>query len=249
MKNELKNYLSFGGGVNSVALYLLMEKLGMDFEAVFVNHGGDWPETYEYVDYFISTGRPITILTPNVNTVEKVRFKSIVDYCKHRVVTPSRISRWCTDRFKVKPMYDHVDTPCFMHLGIDFGEIKRAILNSRDGVENRFLLIEHEINRDRCKQIISEHGLIIPRKSGCYICPFQGRIEYRELRRKHPELFCEVKKLEEAQNKRVTRDGRPWKPFYLAGKPLGQIVSISEEKQMALPGMEEVEYPPCQCGL
>ena len=33
--SEMKHYLSFGGGVNSVALYLLMKKLNMDFEAVF----------------------------------------------------------------------------------------------------------------------------------------------------------------------------------------------------------------------
>lgn len=36
---QMKNYLSFGGGVNSVALYLLMEDMGIEFEAVFVNHG------------------------------------------------------------------------------------------------------------------------------------------------------------------------------------------------------------------
>ena len=39
----MMNYLSMGFGVNSVALYLLMQDLGMEFEAVFVNHGGDWP--------------------------------------------------------------------------------------------------------------------------------------------------------------------------------------------------------------
>lgn len=52
--------------MNSVALYLLMEKLEMDFEAIFVDHGGDVPETYEYVNYFVTTGRPVTILKPNV---------------------------------------------------------------------------------------------------------------------------------------------------------------------------------------
>lgn len=52
----MKNYLSFGGGVNSVAMYLIMLDDGMipgdstnGFEAVYVDHGGDWPETLEYV--------------------------------------------------------------------------------------------------------------------------------------------------------------------------------------------------------
>ena len=51
---DMPHYLSMGFGVNSVALFLLMERLGMDFEAVFVDHGGDYPETYEYAKYFIA---------------------------------------------------------------------------------------------------------------------------------------------------------------------------------------------------
>ncbi|MCK4793774.1 MAG: hypothetical protein KAV87_59145, partial [Desulfobacteraceae bacterium] len=77
----MKNYLSMGFGWNSVAYYIMLQNMGWTagkpdgdkcFEAVFVNHGSDWPETYEYADYFIATGRPVTILTPQVNTVEKV---------------------------------------------------------------------------------------------------------------------------------------------------------------------------------
>jgi 3'-phosphoadenosine 5'-phosphosulfate sulfotransferase (PAPS reductase)/FAD synthetase len=33
---------------------------GIDFEAVFVDHGGDWPETYEYVEMF-SKKYPLTL--------------------------------------------------------------------------------------------------------------------------------------------------------------------------------------------
>jgi len=48
----MKNYLSFGGGVNSVALYLYLLDQKVEFEAVFVDHGTDWPETYDYVEMF-----------------------------------------------------------------------------------------------------------------------------------------------------------------------------------------------------
>lgn len=240
----MKHYLSFGGGVNSVALYLLMEQLGMDFEAVFVDHGGDWPETYDYSEYFISTGRPLTVLRPHVNTVEKIVFDSIVEYCEHRKMVPSRSSRWCTDRFKIRPVYGYIEKPCFMHIGIDAGEIRRAVLNSRKGVENRFLLLEHDIDRDGCKKLILESGLEVPRKSGCFICPFQGTAGYRELRRDYPELFCKAVGLERAQNSRVTKTGKRWKPYYLSGVPLDKL-----DSQMVLPGMPSMEYPPCQCGL
>jgi len=47
----MKKYLSHGMGVNSTALMLLLEDEGIEFESVFIDHGGDYPETYEYVNY------------------------------------------------------------------------------------------------------------------------------------------------------------------------------------------------------
>jgi len=40
----MKNYLSHGMGVNSTALMLLLADEGIEFESVFVYHGGDYPE-------------------------------------------------------------------------------------------------------------------------------------------------------------------------------------------------------------
>lgn len=48
----MKKYLSFGGGVNSVAMMLMLLDQKDDFEAIFVDHGTDWPETYEYFEMF-----------------------------------------------------------------------------------------------------------------------------------------------------------------------------------------------------
>jgi PP-loop superfamily ATP-utilizing enzyme len=245
----MKNYLSFGGGVNSVALYLLMEEMGIEFEAVFVNHGGDWPETYEYIDYFIATGRPVTILLPTVRTRTKRVFHNIVDYFEYMNVLPTKNPkrRFCTARFKASVLDEYHKTPCFVFIGYAFDEAHRAVISSSRGSEYRWPLIEHKITRQKCVDMIKAAGLEVPRKSGCYICPYQGRREYQELRKKHPELFCRAQKIEASQNARITRDGRPWKPYFLAGnRPLLEIIN---DKQSALPGMEELEYPPCQCGL
>jgi hypothetical protein len=245
----VKNYLSFGGGVNSVALYLLMKDLGMDFEALFVNHGGDWPETYQYTDYFIGTGRPVTVLKPSVRSRSGEVFDNIVEYFEHLSVLPSKNPKrkYCTQKFKSYVLDQHQETPCFVHIGYAADEAHRAKISSNGGREYRWLLVEHGIDRQGCIDLIKRHGLKVPPKSGCYICPYQGVSEYRKLRKEHPDLFCRAHKLEEAQNARVTRDGRPWKPYYLAGnRPLNLII---DERQAVLPGLEELEYPPCQCGL
>lgn len=224
-----------------MALYLLMEQLDMDFEAVFVDHGGDWPETYEYFEYFIATGRKVTVLKPDVEG-----FAKIYDYYMHKKKVPSLMKRDCTDKFKLRPFYKYVDKPCFVMLGIDAGESHRARLNVKKGVENRYPLIEHGIDRDGCKALIRDAGLRVPPKSGCFFCMFQKKSQWRNMRRNRPDLFCAAQKLEDATIQERKRYGT--KAFTLLGgdKKLGDIIN---EKQKALPGMEDLEYPPCQCGL
>lgn len=235
----MKHYLSFGGGVNSVALYLLMEDLGIEFEAVFVDHGGDWPETYDYLAEF-QKYRAVTVIKP-----EYQGCTSLLDYCHKTRRTPSVVHRWCTGMFKVRPFNSYVSSPCFVHLGIDAGEVKRTRMGSEGGRENRYLLIEHGIDRGGCKKLIRDHGLPVPPKSGCWFCPFQRVGQWRLLRRKHPMLFCAAEKMEKEQNEYYAEVGKG--PFYICGKPLRSLIG-SREKQKALPGMEDLEYPPCQCG-
>lgn len=237
-RQPMKNYLSFGAGVNSVALYLLMQDMGIEFEAVYLDHGTDWPETREYVEMFRKKF-PLTVLAP-----EYKGHATIIGYCQQHKVTPSLQFRWCTGKFKTRPFERYVTSPCFVHLGIDAGEQHRARMSSVGGRENRYILIEEGIDRDGCKQIIKDHGLPVPRKSGCFICPFQRAAQWRELRRNHPDLFCMAQQLETAQNEQRIALGKPL--MWYRDKPLR---AIANEKQSALPGFESMEYPPCQCGL
>ena len=81
---QMKNYLSFGGGVNSVALYLHMLASGVKFEAIFVDHGADWPETYAYVNNF-SEKYPLTILKASLTRKKSGEtFTSLIDYCRQK---------------------------------------------------------------------------------------------------------------------------------------------------------------------
>jgi hypothetical protein len=231
--HNMKNYLSFGGGVNSVALYLHMQSIGMDFEAVFVDHGGDLPETYDYVKMF-SAKYPLTILKAQVHRKKSNKtWDSIVDFCDDQKKIPQQWPRWCTGDWKKDQVNKYIKKPCYMMIGIDAGEASRAKIQTNGGIEYRYPLIEAEIDRQGCKYIIIDHGLPVPPKSGCYICPFQSSEQIKQLRRKHPELFCKVKRLEK-QSGRTLRKGFP-------------VDMIVNEKQMSVFDVDE--YPPCQCGL
>lgn len=239
----MKHYLSSGMGVNSVALHLLMLQEGYDFESIFVNHGTDWPETYEYLDYFQAWlaehgHRPVTVLEPSG------KFKTIIDKCEAYKIVPHMRSRWCTVGYKVEICNKYYSKPCFQHLGFDAGEEKRAKISISQGIENRWLLIEHGIDREGCRLLISRHGLKQPMKSGCYICPMQRQKQWRQLRRRHPCLFKRAENLEKLNMEYARSKQR--RVYTLSGskKPLGVIV---DENQPSL--WPEHDYPPCECEI
>ena len=240
----MKKYVSMGMGVNSVAMMLMLLDQKEEFEAIFVDHGTDWPETYEYFEMFQGWledhgHQRITVLEPDVEG-----FSTLYDYLWHYKMIPSFRLRLCTDKFKVSVVQKYVETPCFMCIGIDAGEQKRAKISVKKGIENRFPLIENDIDREGCKKIIKRYDLPIPIKSGCYICPFQRVAQWKELRMLKPDLFCKAEKLENrASAYRIKRGKTPIR-ISASNKKLKSLV---EEDQGNL--FEQDNYPPCQCGL
>jgi len=65
---QIKKYLSYGGGVNSTAHMILLKKQGIECEAVFADHGGDYPETYEHLEPYYEDGN-ITLFNNDMNDV------------------------------------------------------------------------------------------------------------------------------------------------------------------------------------
>ena len=220
----MKQYLSFGGGINSTALLLLLTDRGEEFETVFVNHGGDYPETYEYVNYLRNEGFEITSITPDYKGCN-----TLYDYCIKNKIIPTIQFRWCTHYFKIVPYYEYItpNLPCVSFIGFDAGEEKRVEGNKtrrfrykiEHQIKNEFPLYNSKIDRDGCIDLIKDHGLDIPPKSGCYFCPFQSKIGYRKLFLKYPELFRRVELME--------RNILAKKEIYLRGnKPIGEIAMV-----------------------
>ena len=230
----MRNYLSFGGGVNSVALYLWLLDNNISFEAVFVDHGTDWPETYDYVKIF-KEKYSLTVIKPDIQG-----FNNLYEYCWHRKWVPTFMRRWCTDKFKIRPIYRHCKSPAFMMVGLDFYEQKRAKISRNKGFENRYPLIEAIIDRNGCKDIIRSHNLPVPIKSGCFICPYQKTYQWKELRRNHPGLFYKAVELE--KRNMVYRKTQGKNPLFLSQSPKASLQSIVDENQRKL--FKRDEYPP-----
>ena len=233
-KNE-KKYLSYGGGINSTAMMIMLIDQGIEFEAVFVDHGGDYPETYKYVELLLQKGYPITVLSARVDDL------NLTDYCKKYRIMPSRQQRWCTDKFKIKPMYEYFTRPCTVFIGFHCDEAQRAQPSRDAGIINEFPLIDYSVDQKGCEEIIIKAGLPVPMKSGCYYCPFQRVGQFRKLRDERPDLYCITKGIEDNFNERRKEQGKS--PFYLKGDtPINKLVRDGQD--YLFDGWRK----PCQCG-
>ena len=192
-------YLSFGAGVNSTALMLLLLDEGVEFEAVFCDTGCEWPETYEHLHRMEEEGYEFTWLRPEVSGT-----RTLYDYLVKYKIIPSWGTRFCTGKWKRVPFDRYVERPCTAYIGYDHGERRRRHLPDRKGIHFEYPLIERLITRQGCEQIIRDHGLPVPPRSGCWLCPFQALVTWKHLRDTYPDLFRKAVALEDSNPRGFT---------------------------------------------
>ena len=212
------NILSFGGGVQTT--YMLFNEPKRYDEVVFADTGGEWPETYAYIE---------TIVKPFCKK-NKIKFTTVVgdkkgittleEFCLNKRIIPSRRKRWCTDDYKVKPIQRHIRSlkvkNVTVAIGYSWDEVER-IDNARptklyDAV---YPLLDTRTTRDQCIEGIKKLGFPIPRKSGCWFCPFQKKAMWKELYHVHKPLFDRAIFLEEYS--------KSFKKYKLTGLPLRKL--------------------------
>lgn len=185
--------ISFGAGVNSVAMTILLLKRGDKMPIVFADTGGEHPETYCYIKYFKEKflsryGIKITVLSPSLTPEfyrKSTRYLSLMHYCFREKIIPFYKFRFCTERWKIEPIKNY-RKGAMEFIGFAYDERHRAERARKKAI---YPLIEERITRQGCIEIIKNAGLEVPRKSGCYFCPFQKISEWERLYKNHPSLY------------------------------------------------------------
>lgn len=239
---EPRHILSFGAGVNSVALMILLLREGLPFdEAVFADTGGEVPETYEYLkiakEFLRDRGVPLTILAK--------RGRTLYETAWDRQVFPSAIWRWSTRDYKITPILRHYRSfgvHINQYLAIARDEIERMKDSRVDYVTNIYPLIDRRITRAGCIELIESEGLPIPERSSCYFCPFNSVERWRWLDEHHPSLFDKAMALEErskhfpaqrltdqAFRERTDISLRSLRRYFRNGEPLPVLPAVDQQ--------------------
>ncbi len=200
----MSELISFGAGVNSVALAILLVNEGWRGPIVFADTGCEWPETYEYIEMFERewlSPRGLSVTRLSGLPWQSCSGLPLYEYCEVYHIIPLRYPRWCTARYKVKALarWAKANEISVQHTGIAADESRRQPKKSRP-------LCERGITRQGCKELIANEGLPIPGRSNCWICPMQTREQWKTLYYLHPDLYERAMKLEESVKR--GREGR-----------------------------------------
>lgn len=215
--------LSFGAGVNSTAILALFIKGAIELDLViFADTGGEHPLTYKYIE---ETVKPLLERLNLPLVIVQSKLGSLYDHFFLKRLIPTCHFRQCTVKFKIRPLKRYLKARFGKDyttiLGIDSGE-KRRVPKKREGFS--FPLVERGITRRGCVKLIEKAGLPIPRKSGCFFCPFMSKRNWLDLLREYPHLFDKAQALEE--------NGQKYPSLTLSRKPLYRIRKIIEGQRV-----------------
>ena len=239
---RLRSCLSFGAGVQTTALLVLIAegKWPRPDAIVFADTGNEHEETYAYMadvsgPFARQHGLEIVVLGPDWRTGH---YRADLEtYCQEHRMLPGTWVRWCTDRYKVKPILRYLkrvmgataESPVESWIGISMDEAKRSVPSTADYQIKRYPLIETGLSREDCEAVIRSAGLAVPPKSGCWFCPFQKQSRWHQLKREQPDLF--VRALSMEGNARGRDGGKKYLPMF------GSLERIAA--QDSLPGFDE----------
>ncbi len=195
--------VSWGGGTNSTAMLIAMRDRGMRPSLVtFADTGGEKPHTYD--------GLPIIRewlaqnSFPDLTIVTKSGLDATLEAnCERMEMLPSLAYGYksCSLKWKVQPQEKFCNNygptkaiwkaghKVTKYLGIDAGEAHRATKTEDKKYLYRYPLVEWDIDRDDCIELIKAEGLPLPGKSSCFYCPASKLPEILDLRDNYPELL------------------------------------------------------------
>lgn len=246
----MKELISFGAGVNSVAMTIMLANDGWRGPIVFADTGAEWPETYCYIEYFQNEwlrarGLEVICLGEDYRALGAGRDKrSLIEFCEDYALTPFPGTRWCTAGWKTDVL-DHWAAA----QGIETQLVGIAADEAHRRKTRVYPLLDRNITRQGCIKIIEAEGLEVPQKSGCYICPFQTWGQFAELYRRHPDLYERAARLEElAAERRGVRT-----VLQVGGRYTLREFAAMQDAQLSL--LEDtvydelLAYRPCMCSV
>lgn len=270
--------VSYGGGVNSVAVLIRLRQLGVVPKTiVMANPGNEWRATMRYlaevtIPFCERVGFPSPVV---ISRTEEGAFRekcwrreTLMEECLRLESLPSVAYGWkkCSQKHKAETQRWWVARQQWALdewasgrrivkvIGYDGGEDRRVRKAFQDKWENdRFVpwypLVDAKIDREGCEALIKAEGLPQAHKSACTYCPNNTLAEWVQLRQEEPDSFAAAVHMSRTAEPNISS---PEVVGLMRCNPHGkrQLHVWADGGYGVLDGEREVENDqPCECAL
>lgn len=188
---KTKYILSYGGGVNSSALFFHILEKGLPLDLViFADTGEELKTTYQAVERI----KPLCSTYGVEFITVKSDYGNLYDYYLKNKCIMSMMRRDCTVKFKVSPIrkylrsrYDHKHR-FNMYIGISYDEAHRIKGSNVKYITHLYPFVTDRITRSGNVEILKQNNFIAY-KSGCRGCMYQSKAEWIRMFQENPEEF------------------------------------------------------------
>jgi hypothetical protein len=224
--------LSFGGGVNSVAMMTKCYRLNIPLDLIiFADTGDESKETMAVVAHAKKWCDDRNIKFDIAKHEE-----NIVDYYEKNKVIPYITYRSCSDKFKIQVNRRHMRSLGYkkvtMLIGFAIDEASRMKDSDVKWISNEYPLIDWKMTRKDCENEIKEYwdGPVVV-KSGCMGCPQGGKKLYVKLYKENPLEFARWQKMEESGRNYPKSTLLPNGPSLKTLKELASLPTLFDDDQ------------------
>ena len=256
----MKHILSYGGGVNSSALffYLLEKEINLDL-VIFADTGEESPETYDAVNRMEIICKEKRIAFARVYRMHDMKKINLYDYYLEKKKVMSFMRRDCTGKFKVAPIRKHIreifgkKETFVMYIGITFDEFHRCKKSNVKYIEQVYPFVDDKIDRQGNLEILIKNKFKAE-KSGCIGCIYNKKQTWIEMLQKNPKEFERHKLLEMSNTRYPNIPISEWKKkFMVDGKltksyitlnPNYRLEDLEKQYKTQLTGFIDIE-PTC----
>jgi hypothetical protein len=198
--------LSYGGGIQTVAMCLLVKRgvLPRPDYIVAADTGREVRSTWDYLAAHVQPmlaeiGLTVEVASHDLATVDL--YAKNGDVLLPAFTQTGKLPTFCSVEWKSRVVQRYlrgrgVDAASIW-IGFSTEERKRVKSQPPGPWRRTYPLLRLMLTRHDCEQIIVSAGLPLPSKSACFMCPHRTNEEWREVRDRHPEQFAEAVKIDE----------------------------------------------------
>ena len=267
--------LSFGGGVqsNAIAVLIAKERLPRPDVVVIADTRYETESTWEYWDAY---GKPLfdrlgipafrvsradTTLTRSKNypLMQPSSGRRILQIPAFQYGSEGRrgkLRNFCSENWKRDVVHHFLSkqypkAKAFREwIGFSTDEIKRA-RRKKIGEGKwriRFPLIELRVSRSKCTELVGEFGWPTPPRSSCYICPHRTNSEWRKLRDERPGEWRAAQRIEAGLRRLDPRGDEFPITLHVSGKVLAEapIEETAADRAKIARAEDQTEFGFCE---